>query len=149
MNRKNFEITDKEFLEFQDSVLDIFNKGDRNVQFKSYHDRKNAYMLIDNSGNAWIPSSELMSLSKFSYSLDGNKIIGNINNMEDWPVICSYLDKDFNQNNMKKGEKRKSFIKNISDGGKYKNLQYLGNSNNTIEQKELYKSDYSKCEKIR
>ena len=73
MNRKNFEITDKEFLEFQDSVLDIFNKGDRNVQFKSYLDRKNAYMLIDNSGNAWIPSSELMSLSKFSYSLDGKK----------------------------------------------------------------------------
>lgn len=149
MNRKNFEITDKEFLEFQDSVLDIFNKGDRNVQFKSYLDRKNAYMLIDNSGNAWIPSSELMSLSKFSYSLDGNKIIGNINNMEDWPVICSYLDKDFNQDNMKKGEKRKGFIKNISDDGKYRNLQYFGNSNNTIEHKQLYKNDYSKCEKTR
>ncbi|MEI3395975.1 MAG: hypothetical protein V8R82_09970 [Clostridia bacterium] len=59
-------------------------------------------MLIDSNSwqNAWIPSSELMSLSKFSYSLDGNKIIGNINNMEDWPVICSYLDKDFNQDTL-------------------------------------------------
>ena len=41
------------------------------------------------------------------------------------------------------------FIKNISDDGKYRNLQYFGNSNNTIEHKQLYKNDYSKCEKIR
>ena len=80
MNRDIFEISDKEFLEFKKEILKVFKNDSKKVQFKSYQDRKKAYMLIDNSGNAWIPSEEIMSKSKFSYTLDGNNIIGNINN---------------------------------------------------------------------
>ena len=52
-------------------------------------------MLIDNSGNAWIPAHENMSLSEYSYIMDENVIIGNIFNRKDWYKICSYLDRDF------------------------------------------------------
>lgn len=96
-NRKLFEITDKQFLNFQSTVLKVFNNDISKLQFKSSHNRKNAYMLIDNSGNAWIPALENMSLSEYSYILNDNVIIGNITNQDDWCKICSYLDRDFYQ----------------------------------------------------
>lgn len=49
-------------------------------------------MLIDNSGNAWIPSMEKNDLSNNSYNLNANTIIGNITHPEDWTKICEYLD---------------------------------------------------------
>ena len=49
------------------------------------------YMLIDNSGNAWIPSKDIMSYTNFSYDLSNNVIIGNICNQKDWTKICAYL----------------------------------------------------------
>lgn len=94
-NRKLFEITDKEFGEFQSKVLEVFCNDISKLQFKSSYNRKNAYMLIDNSGNAWIPAHENMSLSEYSYIMDENVIIGNIFNRKDWYKICSYLDRDF------------------------------------------------------
>lgn len=78
-NRECFEITDKQFTEFKDSVLKVFSKENGKVQFKSSKDRTNAYMLVDNSGNAWISPEE-------------KKIIGNINSRENWKIICSYLN---------------------------------------------------------
>ena len=92
-NRNIFEITDRQFSDFQSAVLEVFNNDISKLQFKASHNRKNAYMLIDNSGNAWIPSSENMSISNFSYILNDNVIIGNIINKEDWHKICSYLDR--------------------------------------------------------
>lgn len=97
-NRELFEITDKQFAEFQSEVLEVFNNDITKLQFKASHNRKNAYMLIDNSGNAWIPSFENMCLSECSYILDDNVIIGNIANPEDWNKICSHLDRKFAEN---------------------------------------------------
>lgn len=94
-NRELFEITDKEFSNFQSAVLEVFDNNISKLQFKSSHNRKNAYMLINNSGNAWIPVLENMSLSQYSYILNDNVIIGNIANQEDWCKICSYLDRNF------------------------------------------------------
>lgn len=54
-------------------------------------------MLIDSSGNAWTPAFENMSLSKTSYIVNENTIIGNINNTEDWNKICSHLDRNSTQ----------------------------------------------------
>lgn len=94
-NRKLFEINDREFSDFQSEVLKVFDNDISKLQFKSSHNRKNAYMLIDNSGNAWIPSCENMSLAEYSYILNENVIIGNITNQKDWCKICSYLDREF------------------------------------------------------
>ncbi len=94
-NREFFEITDKQFADFQAKILEIFDNDISRLQFKASHNRKNAYMLIDNSGNAWIPAYENMSLSEFSYVFNENVIIGNIANLQDWNKICSYLDRKF------------------------------------------------------
>ncbi len=92
-NRDIFEITDKQFSDFQSTVLEVFDDDISKLQFKASRNRKNAYMLVDNSGNAWIPSYENMSTSKFSYIFNDSVIIGNIANLEDWNKICSYLDR--------------------------------------------------------
>ena len=94
-NRQLFEITDEEFLNFQSEILEVYGNNTGKIQFKSFNNRQNIYMLIDNSGNAWIPSKEKMSSSKCSYNLNEDTIIGNITNPKDWVKICSYLDKDF------------------------------------------------------
>lgn len=98
-NRELFEITDKEFSSFQSAVLEVFDNNISKLQFKSSYNRKDAYMLINNSGNAWIPALENMSLSEYSYILNDNVIIGNIANQEDWCKICSHLDRNFIRNN--------------------------------------------------
>ena len=98
-NRELFEITDKEFSSFQSAVLEVFDNNISKLQFKSSYNRKDAYMLINNSGNAWIPALENMSLSEYSYILNDNVIIGNIANQEDLCKICSHLDRNFIRNN--------------------------------------------------
>lgn len=90
-NRKDFEITNEQYLNFKSRVLKVFENDSSKIQFKSHNDRKNAYMLIDNSGNAWIPSKDIMSYTNFSYDLSNNVIIGNICNQKDWTKICAYL----------------------------------------------------------
>ena len=82
-------------MDFQSAVLEVFDNDISKIQFKASHNRKNAYMLIDNSGNAWIPSLENMSVFDFSYILNDSVVIGNILNKEDWHRICSYLDRHF------------------------------------------------------
>ena len=115
-NRACFEITDRQFEEFQTVVLEVFDKKIDKVQFKDFNKRKNAYMLIDNSGNAWIPAIENLHLSKSSYDLNENTIIGNITNQEDWYRICSYLDNvqaDKLQDILRKGTNMKNLGNNL------------------------------------
>ena len=135
LNRKKFEITDQQFLEFKSAVIEVFNDDYSKLQFKSYKDRKNAYMLVNNSGIAWIPSGEIMSLPNFPYLLGKNIVIGDIGNSKEWSRISSYLDKDFSQINKEpdtireilelKKEKRVSFINKISNNGEYRNVELL------------------------
>lgn len=131
-NRACFEITDKQFAEFQTAVLEVFGKESDKVQFKDFNKRKNAYMLIDNSGNAWIPAIESLNLSKSSYDLNENTIIGNITNPEDWYEICSYIDNvqtDKLQDILAKGTNMKNlgnnFMKLISKNIGYEKLQSI------------------------
>ena len=56
LNRNIFEITEQDFLEFKSAVLDELGDESYKVQFKDACVRDNAYMLVDNSGNAWVPS---------------------------------------------------------------------------------------------
>lgn len=78
-------------------------------------------MLIDNSGNAWIPSEKIMSYTKFSYNLGKDVIIGNICNPQNWDEICSYLDRETALNSIENNARSK-FISRISDNGKYNEL---------------------------
>lgn len=120
-NRKSFEITDEQFQDFQSSVFKVFGNNTDKVQFKSFNDRKNVYMLIDNSGNAWIPSEKIMSYTKFSYNLGKDVIIGNICNPQNWDEICSYLDRETAFNSIENNARSK-FVSRISDNGKYNEL---------------------------
>ena len=92
-NKDLFNITIDEFLKFQDDVVKEFDGDISKLQFKSLSSRNKAYMLIDNSGNAWIPSTEYVISNNFMHNLNNRVIIGNINNKEDWSYICSHLDK--------------------------------------------------------
>ena len=94
-NREHFEITDEQFTNFQIAVLKEFKNDISKIQFKSSKVRENNYMLIDNSGNAWIPSNNNMSFSKLSYIVNDETIIGNIHNENDWKKICLCLDEGY------------------------------------------------------
>lgn len=87
LNKNNFEITDKEFQEFQEIVLQDFNNKNIELEFKDNHIRDNTYLLIDNSGDAFIPSFEENNLK------EKRTIIGNIYNHDDWDSICECLEK--------------------------------------------------------
>ena len=150
-NRELFEITDEEFLDFQSAIIRVFDNDISKLQFKSSQDRMNTYMLIDNSGNAWIPSSDNISLSKFSFIVNGNRIIGNVGNPEDWNKICSLLDRDFSQiellhhqsqdTNMHEITSRQRFVNTISNNGHYRSLPIVAmqqeqpSAKNTMENK--------------
>lgn len=92
LNRKLFEITEEEFLDFKSKVLKSFNNDSSKIQFKDFNTRNKAYMLIDNSGNAWIPIFKSEVLYDNNKLVEERKIIGNINNPDDWSTICSYLE---------------------------------------------------------
>lgn len=93
-NKASFEITMEQFDEFKQNVINVFENDTSKLQFKDLANRKNKYMLIDNSGNAWIPSTDTMSTNNCSYVLNGKTIIGNINRIEDWNQISTFLDKN-------------------------------------------------------
>ena len=153
-NRKYFEITDKQFLEFKSAVSEVFNGDLSKIQFKNSKIRENAYMIVDNSGNAWIPSYDNMSLSKSSYIVNNDTIIGNIFNKEDWEEICSYLDRDFTQKDAMKSDtkngytlsnkSREEFIKNISKDGEYRKLS-LPVKRLEQQESESHKKTDEKC----
>ena len=91
MNKDLYEITKDEFLEFKDKVLQEFKDIDKlefkdidKLEFKDLDNRDKTYMIIDNSGDAWIQSFK---------NYDKRLIIGNINNIYDWDKICNNMIK--------------------------------------------------------
>ena len=83
INKNQFEINDEEFINTKNEILSEFKDNDI-VQFKSPEIRDKLYILVDNSGNAWISSA-------CGFEKEKREIIGNITNPLDWPIITSYL----------------------------------------------------------
>ncbi len=89
LNRKMFEISTEKFNEFRDNILNNIDNDRIKLNFKKSTNRIKSYMLIDNSGNAWIPAFENI---KNQYDESRNRlIIGNITNHDDWDKICEYV----------------------------------------------------------
>ena len=86
LNRKMFEISEEEYCAFKECVLDNYKYKDK-IQFKDAQLRNKAYMLVDNSGNAWVPDYEKVQ----GAYLNKRTIIGNITNKSDWEKIYEYL----------------------------------------------------------
>lgn len=85
LNKNLFKISNKKFLEFKSTIVENF-KCPEKLKFKPYNSRNNMYILIDNSGNAWV--------QKFNdLKNEDRDIIGNICNKSDWGKICSYLNR--------------------------------------------------------
>ncbi len=90
INRDLFEISTKEFEEYKVAILESFDRKDI-VEFKGFDVRNKAYMLIDNSGNAWVPVYDQEVFNSYEKPLEDRKIIGNINDSKDWNGICKQL----------------------------------------------------------
>jgi len=92
LNREMFEISEEEFNDYKSRVLKTFD-DEKKVQFKAFKDRNNAYMLVDNSGNAWVPIYDKEQVNNQNIEIEERKIIGNINNISDWDNIIYHLKK--------------------------------------------------------
>lgn len=90
LNREKFEITEEEFNDYKSNVLSII-KSSKKVQFKDYNVRNRAYVLVDNSGNAWIPIYDKKIFNNKELKIEKRKLIGNIKNKYDWDKICYYF----------------------------------------------------------
>lgn len=90
INRNLFEITDAEFEKYKQKIISSYANLEK-LEFKDYDSRVNKYMLIDNSGNAWIPEYNQFVFSDSNIKIEKRKIIGNINNVNDWGIICKKL----------------------------------------------------------
>lgn len=93
LNREKFEITEEEFNNYKSNVLSIIKTSEK-VQFKDYNIRNKAYMIIDNSGNAWIPIYDNKIFNNKELKVENRNLIGNIKNKNDWNKICYYLNKN-------------------------------------------------------
>ena len=83
LNKKSFEITEEEFLAYKSEILKNYKYNKNKIEFKSSISRDKTYMLIDNSGYAWI--------SLFDPTMNNKKYIGNILNPNDWDKIIYNL----------------------------------------------------------
>lgn len=92
LNRDIFEITEEKFNNYKLNVLEMFDKKYK-VQFKGFKERSNTYMLIDNSGNAYVPVFNKDLINNQNLKIDERKIVGNINVQMDWDNIIYYLMK--------------------------------------------------------
>lgn len=90
LNKKYFEITDEEFEKYKKIILLSCTRNNI-IEFKGYSLRNKAYMLVDNSGNAWIPEYSQDLFDECNNTIEKRNIIGNINNMDDWEIICKKL----------------------------------------------------------
>ena len=89
LNRNLFEISSTDFDKFEENIKNDMKNTGVEINFKKSTDRIKSYMLIDNSGNAWIPSFEK---NKSGYDNGRSRsIIGNITNHDDWDKICKYI----------------------------------------------------------
>ncbi|MBQ6497312.1 MAG: radical SAM protein [Bacilli bacterium] len=89
INKEKFEISEKEFDKFKEDILKECSESEIKIEFKKNRDRVKNYILIDNSGNAWIPEFEKIITAENPDS--GRLIIGNIKHEDDWEKICQYV----------------------------------------------------------
>lgn len=90
INRKLFEITEDEFERYKKRILSSCIRKDL-IEFKGYNLRNRAYMLVDNSGNAWIPQYNQNLFDYCDGTIEKRDIIGNITNIDDWEKICKKI----------------------------------------------------------
>lgn len=91
-NRNMFEISEEQFENFQNDILSVYNIPEK-VEFKKSKNRVNHYLLIDNSGNAWVPGFEKIVSRSSCNPSTSRLIIGNICNIEERENICEYVKK--------------------------------------------------------
>lgn len=84
--KNEFEISKNEFDNFKKIVLKKYN-GPAQIEFKDNECRNKKYMLIDNSGNAWIQHYDINQSNE-------RVLIGNIQSKKDWHIICDKLKKE-------------------------------------------------------
>lgn len=90
INRNLFEITEEEFERYRGKIISSCSR--KNIlEFKGYSSRNRAYMLVDNSGNAWIPEYNQNLFNDCNRTIENRDIIGNITNVDDWKSICKKL----------------------------------------------------------
>lgn len=82
LNKDLFEISESKFLEIKDKLEKEYN--DERIQFKNTKIRNKLYILIDNSGDAYVSST-------CNLKRNNRRIIGNIKKEKDWPKIVKYL----------------------------------------------------------
>ena len=97
LNRKQFEISEIQFEEYKQNILNACLRKDI-IDFKDFDVRTKLYMLIDNSGNAWIPEYNQGMFDNYNIVTDSRKIIGNITNQTDWSGLCKILKLGENKN---------------------------------------------------
>lgn len=83
-----YDITDQQYKLFQEEIYENILNKDIKVEFKDANVRDKLYMLIDNSGNAWVQG--------FKNKNEIRNIIGNINKKEEWENISKILRGDDN-----------------------------------------------------
>lgn len=82
LNRDLFEIKEEKFLEIKSKIEAEYK--DARIQFKNSKLRNKLYILIDNSGDAYISSN-------CNLKRNNRRIVGNIKEEKDWPKIVRYL----------------------------------------------------------
>lgn len=82
LNKDLFEITEDKFLEIKEKIDNKYN--DDRIQFKNSKIRDKLYIIIDNSGDAYISSA-------CNLKRNNRRIIGNIKEKNNWPKIVRYL----------------------------------------------------------
>ena len=82
LNKDLFEISEDKFLEVKEKIENKYN--DDRIQFKNSKIRNKLYIIIDNSGDAYISSA-------CNLKRNNRRIIGNIKDENDWPKIVRYL----------------------------------------------------------
>lgn len=96
INKTLFEITEIEFEKYKQRILFSCVKSEI-IEFKDYKLRDKTYMLIDNSGNAWIPEYKQSLFNSLGKVIGERKIIGNITVADDWNGICKKLKMEDNK----------------------------------------------------
>ena len=91
--RRMFEITSEEFNKFKQDIIYNFKGNTEKIQFKDRALRDKKYMMIDNSGNVWVPTA----LEDFKTdNIYERIIVGNVNNEGDWDNLYLFWEKHNN-----------------------------------------------------
>ncbi len=90
LNKNFFDITDEEFNNYEKEILEKSNKSDI-IEFKGMEVRNKLYMLIDNSGNAWVSDYSQELLNDYNSDFYNRNIVGNITRRSDWTKICNVI----------------------------------------------------------